>query len=194
LAKLEISYDKSKIIAAEKTREVKALENRVKALEKDLSLDKPLGEIKGILWANISESISNMWRSIQIIYEQIDLIAAAQVEIQKARNLLGHMPGQANRLIHFLNTKTSEELAALDIRDRIATILTVKRVMTMKTLMQDLERKCQDMQVEIDSFMERFAILHGRGLPSLVGNNECLLRQDEYQLRLNKHATNQLNA
>ena len=118
LAKLEVNYDKSKMTVAEKTREVKALESRVKALEKDLSLDKPLGEIKGILWTNSSQSISNVWRSIQTIYEQIDLIAVAQVEIQKARTLLGHMPEQANRLIHFLNTKTSEELAALDIRDR----------------------------------------------------------------------------
>jgi len=38
LAKLEVSYDKSKMIVPEKTREVKALENKVKALEKDLSL------------------------------------------------------------------------------------------------------------------------------------------------------------
>ena len=69
LVKLEISYDKNKITVVEKTREVKALENNVKTLEKDLSLDKPLGEIKGIFLANINESISNVWRSIQIIYE-----------------------------------------------------------------------------------------------------------------------------
>lgn len=180
LAKLEVSYDKSKMNVAEKTREVKALENKVKALEKDLSLDKPLGEIKGILWANISELFSNVWRSIQIIYEQIDLIAAAQVEIQKARNLLGHKPEQANRLIHFLNTKTKEELVALDIKDRIATILTIKRVLTMRTLMQNLERKSQDMQVEVNSFLEKFAVLQEKGLSSLVGSNECLLRQAEY--------------
>jgi len=78
-----------------------------------------------------------------------------------------------------LNTKTSEELAALDIRDRTCTILTIKRVLTMRTLMQNLERRCQDMQVEIDSFIERFAVLHERGLPSLLGSNECLLRQVE---------------
>ena len=141
LAKLEVSCDKSKMTMAEKTREEKALENKVKALEKDLSLDKPLGKIRGILWANIGESISNMRRSIQIIYEQIDLIAAAQVEIQRAKNLLGHKPEQANRLINFLNPKTKEELVALDIRDRTGTILTVKRVLTMRTLMQNLERK-----------------------------------------------------
>jgi len=121
------------------------------------------------------------------------LIAAAQAEIQRARNLLGHMPEHANRLIQFLNTKTNEELVALEIRDMTAMILTIKRVLTMRTLMQNLERKSEDMQVEIDSFIERFAVLHERGLPSLVGNNEHLLRQDEYQLRLNKHVSDQLN-
>jgi len=50
------------------------------------------------------------------------------------------------------------------------------------------------MQVEINSFMEIFAVLHERGLPSLVVNNERLLRQVEYQLRLNKYAIDQLNA
>jgi len=49
LAKVEQSYDKSKINVAEKTREVKALQNKVRTLEKDLTMDKPLAKIKGIL-------------------------------------------------------------------------------------------------------------------------------------------------
>jgi len=60
LAKLEVSYDKSKITVAEKTREViafenkvKSLENKVKSLEKDLTLHKPLSEIKTIFWTKI---------------------------------------------------------------------------------------------------------------------------------------------
>lgn len=189
LENLEISYDKSKMTVAEKTRKIKALENKVKALEKDLTLDKPLGQIKGILWVNISESIINVWRSIKIIYEQIDLIAAAQVEIQRTINLLGHKSEQANKLIHLLNNKTKEELVALDIRDRIGTILTIKRVLTMRMLMQNLERKSQDMQVEVNSFVEKIAVLQERGLLSLLGSNEPLLRHSEYQLRLNRHAT-----
>ena len=48
---------------------------------------------------------------------------------------MGQMPEQANRLIHFLDTKTSEVLEALEIRDRIGTILEIKRVLTMRTLM-----------------------------------------------------------
>jgi len=73
----------------EKTKEIKTLENKVRALEKYLSMHKPLAEIRGILWTNITQSLSDVWRSIQIIYEQIDLIKVAQVEIQKTKALLG---------------------------------------------------------------------------------------------------------
>ena len=44
-AKMEQSYDLSKVNVAEKTREIKVLENKVKSLEKDLTFDKPLTEI-----------------------------------------------------------------------------------------------------------------------------------------------------
>lgn len=50
MAKLEASYDKSKMTVAEKTREIKALYNKIKSLEKELTLDKTLVEIKKILW------------------------------------------------------------------------------------------------------------------------------------------------
>ena len=40
LAKIKVSYDKSKITVADKTREGKALEKRIKELEKDLTLHK----------------------------------------------------------------------------------------------------------------------------------------------------------
>jgi len=54
---------------AEKQREIKALDSRVNALEKELALDKTLAEIKKILWAKINQSITYQWRSIQAIYE-----------------------------------------------------------------------------------------------------------------------------
>lgn len=62
---------------AEKTREVMALENKVKSLEKDLTLHKTLSEIKTILWTKIDQSIIDQWSSIQTIHEQIELIEMA---------------------------------------------------------------------------------------------------------------------
>ena len=121
------------------------------------------------------------------------MIKVAQVEIQKTRALLGQMPKQANQLIHFLNTKTNEELEALDIKDRIGTILDIKRVLTMRTLMQNLDRRCQDMQIEINYFTENFTILHEKGLPSPLGSNDCLMRHKDYVLKLITYAVNQVN-
>lgn len=87
------------------------------------------------------------------------MIEIAQVEIQKARALLENKPEPANKLIHFLNTYTREQLAALDIKDTMGTILTMKKVLTMRNLVQNLERKCQEMQTEINAFTEKFAVL-----------------------------------
>jgi len=69
LTKLEVNYDKSKITVAEKTREIKALDNKVKSLEKELTLHKTPSEIKTTLWTKIGQSITDQWRSIQTIHE-----------------------------------------------------------------------------------------------------------------------------
>lgn len=105
LAKMERDYDISKINIVEKTKEIKALENKVKTLENDLTFDKPLAEIKKILWANITQSINDVWSSIQVIFKQIDLVKAAEGDIQKIRPLLGQMLDEADLLINFLNNR-----------------------------------------------------------------------------------------
>ena len=68
-AKMERNYDLSKINVVEKTREIKALENKVKTLEKYITFDKTLAEIKKILWTNITQSINDVWPYIQVILE-----------------------------------------------------------------------------------------------------------------------------
>ena len=95
------------------------------------------------MWTKIGQSITDQWTSIQTIQDQIELIGIAQFETQKARALLENKPKQANRFIHLLNTHTRDQLASLDIQDRIDTILKVKKVLTMRNYVQKLERKCQ---------------------------------------------------
>ena len=50
---------------------------RIKILEKDLTLEKPLGKTKEMLWANIIDSVNDIWPSIHVIFEQIKLIKKA---------------------------------------------------------------------------------------------------------------------
>lgn len=116
------------------------------------------------------------------------------MEVQKAKALLRNMSEKANRLIHFLNTHTREQLAALDIRDRTGTILKIKKVLTMKNFVQNLDRKCQEMQVEINSFAKKFTILQQKSLPSLLTSNQRLLTHEQYAHRVNKYVANQITA
>jgi len=194
LAKIEEKYDGSKMDVAEKARTIKALEKRIKELEKDLTLNKTLAKIKRIWWAKIGQSITDQWPSIQTIYEQLELINIAQFEVQRAKESLGNMPEEANRMIHFLNTHNKEQLAALSINSRIDTISTVKRVLTLKGFVQTLERKCQEMQIEINDFRMRFAALQSRGLPNLVNSSGNLLSHEQYANRVNNFGSNHITA
>ena len=96
----------SKKTVADHTIEIKRLEKLVKALENDLSLEKPLREINEIIWNNSIQSIIDIWSFIQIIFEQNDLVKIALEEIDKAREELRDRPEQENQLIQCLNNQT----------------------------------------------------------------------------------------
>ena len=194
LTKLEEKYDKSKQNVAEKTREVKALEKRIRELEKELTLDKTIAEVKKILWAKIGQSITDQWQSTETIHEQIDLINLAQFENQKARASLGNMPELANRMIQVLNNRAGAQLAEIGIKNRTDTILLIKRVLTLRNYVQTLERKCQEMQTEVNEFIAKITALHNRGLPSLVTSARRLLSHEHYAKRVKNYATNQITA
>jgi len=194
LANIEEKYDKSKQDVAKKAREVKALEKRIRELEKELTVDKTLAEVKRILWAKIAQSITDQWQSIETIHEQMDLISLAQFENQKARASLGNMPELANRMIQILNTRTSAQLAVIGIRSRADTILLIKRVLTLRNFVQTFERKCQEMQAEVNEFVTKITTLQSRGLPSLVTSAGRLLSHEHYAKRVNNYASNQITA
>ena len=121
------------------------MDEQIKTLEKDLTFDRPLTEIRKILWSNIIDSINDIWSSIQIIFEQIDLVKLALEEVRKTREELGRKPEEAIRLINFLNSKNRQQLEQLDIEDRTTAILKIKKVLTKRNLMQGLEHKCLSM-------------------------------------------------
>ena len=65
---MEIDYELAQIQNKEEERKNKRMEERIRALEKDLTLEKPLGDMRNILWANIIDSINDIWPSIHIIF------------------------------------------------------------------------------------------------------------------------------
>ena len=92
--------------------------------------------VRNQLWSKIIESINDIWPSIQIIYEQKDLLQAAREEIQKTKDELETKPKEALELIKFLNTKNKQEFDEIEITDRTETILEVRKIFSKKNLMK----------------------------------------------------------
>jgi len=191
---LEQKYDLSKINFTENVRENKGLEQKVISLEKYLTFDKTLADIRKILCTNITQSINDVWPSIQIIFEQIDLVKIALEEIQRTKEELGRMPEEATRVIIFLNSKNKYQLEELGIQDRTCTILEIKKVLTKRSLMQNLERRCQNIQEEIDDFMKKFGIFQSKGLPSPLVINDKLMTHIDYVDKSALYADNQTSS
>ena len=64
----------------------------------------------------------------------------------------------------------------------------------MRNFIQNLERKCQEMQVETNAFTKKFIVLQQKGLPSLLNNNQRLLTHEQYAHRVNTFVANQMTA
>ena len=84
--------------------------------------------------------------------------------MEKIRSELGDMPTQANDIIRFLNSKTREELEELKIEDRTEMILEVKRVLTKRGLMLQLEEKIQIMDQGVQRFFLKIDTLQRKGI------------------------------
>jgi hypothetical protein len=102
---------------------------------------KTLAVVKENVWTDITKSINEIWPMIQIMFEHNELVQRSKQAIDKIRVELGDRPTQENDIIKFLNSKTKEELEELRIEDRTKTILEVKRVLTKRGLMLQLEEK-----------------------------------------------------
>lgn len=157
-------------------------------------MNKTIADVKKILWVKIGQSITNQWQSIETVHEQMNPLGKAQAGNQRARASLGSIPEIANRIINVLNNRTSLQLAGMGIRDRTDTILLIKRVLTLISYVQTLERKCQEIQAEVNEFIAKITVLHNRGLPSLVTSAGILLSHEHYAKRVNTFATNQITA
>ena len=99
------------------------MSEELKKLQKELTLKDQISYIKNYLWNNVIEAIHDVWPSIQVIFEQRELLLVAQAEIQKTQTNLADKPEQGVSLISFLNNKNRYELEELKIIERTKTIL-----------------------------------------------------------------------
>jgi hypothetical protein len=160
------------------------IRKELQQLQKQTMAGKTLAEVKELVWTDISKSINEIWPMVQIMFEQNELLERSKQAVEKIRMELGDMPAQANEIIRFLNSKTREELEELKIEDRTETILEVKRVLTKRGLMLQLEEKIQVMDQGVQKFFHKIDALHRKGLPDMKVINDKLMTLPDYKKRL----------
>jgi hypothetical protein len=160
------------------------IKKELQQLQKQTMAGKTLAEVKEIVWTDISKSINEIWPMVQIMFEQNELLERSKQAVEKIRTELGDMPAQANEIIRFLNSKTREELEELKIEDRTKTILEVKRVLTKRGLMLQLEEKIQVMDQGVQKFFHKIDALQRKGLPGMKVINDKLMTLPDYKKRL----------
>jgi hypothetical protein len=141
------------------------LKQEIQQLQKQTVVGKTLAEAKENIWMDISKSINEIWPMVQIMFEQHELVSRSRQAIDRIKGELGEMPTEANEIIRFLNSKTKEEMENLKIEDRTETILEVKRVLTKRGLMLQLEEKSQNMDIGVQRFFSKIDVLQKKGLP-----------------------------
>ena len=151
-------------------------------------MDKTLSKAKENIWMDISKSMVEIWPFIQFVFEQHELVQKARGAIENIREELGERPIEATELIKFLNSKTKQELEAFEIEDRIETILEVKKVLTKKGLILQLEEKAQSMGIGVHIFFSKIEVLHKKGLPGMLVINDKLITLSDYKKKINTMA------
>jgi hypothetical protein len=142
---------------------------------------KTLAEAKENIWMDISKCINERWPMVQIMFKQHKLVLRSKHAIDRIKGELGEIPTEANEIIRLLNSKTKEEMENLKIEDRTETILKVKRVLTKRGLMFQLEEKSEIMDIRVQRFFSKIDSLHKKGLPDLLVLNEKMMTLSDYE-------------
>jgi hypothetical protein len=115
------------------------------------------------------------------MFDQHELVLKSRQDIDRIRRELGEIPLAADEIIKFLNSKTKEELEDLEVEDITKTILEVKRVLTKRGLMLQLEEKSQNMDIGVQIFFNNLEALQEKGLPGLLVLNDKLMTLSDYK-------------
>jgi len=137
----------------------KKLKQEIQQLQKKTVMGKTLAKGRENIRMDISKSINEILPMVQIMFEQHELVLRSSHAIDKIKGDLGEMPTEANEIIIFLNLKTREEMEDLKIEYRKETMLEVKRVLTKRGLMLQLEEKAQNMDIGVQRFFNKIDVL-----------------------------------
>ena len=104
--------------------------------------------------------MTEVWPSIQIIFEQEELINRCKIVIEQKKATLKNKPAEKKYMIKVLNSKSRAKLEQINISDITTTILEIKKVLQKNNLLNQLETKCQTLDIVVQRFHTKFNLLN----------------------------------
>jgi len=77
VASLETDCKLTQSQQREETQKSISMGEKIKVPDEDLTILKPLRQTKEMLWANIINSVNDIWPSIQVIFQKTKLVKVA---------------------------------------------------------------------------------------------------------------------
>lgn len=173
---LELQKVQNDTLYLQEMQKTHKLELKIQKLESESLMANTLAHAKEIIWTKTSQSMIEIWPSIQIIFQQQELIIRCRALIEEQKAALKTKPTEATYMIKVLNSKTKEELEEINISDRIATIIEIKKVLQKRNLINQLETKCQTLDISVKRSHSKFNVLNQKGLRGLLGLNNKFIR------------------
>lgn len=69
----------------------------------------------------------------------------------------------------------------MGIEDRTNAVLEVRKALTKRNMMLQLENKIQNLEVQVKKFHKKFFVLRQKGLSSLRDSHGQVIQQEDYQ-------------
>lgn len=101
----------------EELQKTHQLNLKIEQFNNESLMGQNLTQSRKNIWTKIGETITEIWPSIQIIFEKQELINRSREVVRKIKIDLGQNPMDATTFIKLLHSKNREELEYLGIQD-----------------------------------------------------------------------------
>ncbi len=178
----EDQIQKLKLVVAQATEdqemgsEVQTLTTKVNELNDKLKGRAPLIGAKHALWDSIIAEITKFRPYLEMIEDKVALASKAlHRRVVLNETMAKKTTKVAQKIIDILNNITNEQVRVLGVKDKAATIIITKRIITKNAYLDEV--KVQD---DVKAIKDSFDFLLKKGLPSFSDKFCKLIPQKEY--------------
>ena len=136
---------------------------------------------KHSIWDQIIVEVTKLWDFLNYVEDKRVLVINYLTKHEVANQIMQMRPRTKshNSIVFFIHL-SNQELATLNVHDRMTIIIRAKQFIGKNRLMDNVKTMVEEMKVEIEDFYKKFKFLFDKGIPLFWYNNYSLFNKDYY--------------